>query len=233
MSKGWPIVGDGNRPPLYQTSEAPRQGLAGLASLPCATSTSNAALSFSNLLCRARSSPQARQTSSTPARHGPIAIIVRPIKNFSSAAKPPATPRRFPARLPPTRPVASHFGVDNRPLRSASRGVLGWHSGSRNYLFGRFLPALLRSQAGVHPHRPLCAGSSADLGNFRLQAPGIIKFSWADEALRRDTRYHTCLLGADIAAAARIPFPAPSALCRGCAHRRVAAERDNNTDLGP
>jgi hypothetical protein len=23
MSKGWPIVGDGNRPPLYQTSEAP------------------------------------------------------------------------------------------------------------------------------------------------------------------------------------------------------------------
>jgi hypothetical protein len=33
MSKGWPIVGDGNRPPLYQTSEAPRQGLAGLASL--------------------------------------------------------------------------------------------------------------------------------------------------------------------------------------------------------
>jgi len=30
MSKGWPIVGDGNPAPLYQTSEAPRQGLAGL-----------------------------------------------------------------------------------------------------------------------------------------------------------------------------------------------------------
>ena len=39
-------------------------------------------------------------------------------------------------------------------------------------------------------------------------ARGIIKFSYADEVLRRDTGYHTCPLGADIAAAARIPFPA-------------------------
>jgi hypothetical protein len=58
----------------------------------CTTSTSNVALSFSNLLCRVRSSPQAQQTSSTPARHGLPRSIVRPIKNFSSAAKPPVSP---------------------------------------------------------------------------------------------------------------------------------------------
>ena len=64
------------------------------------------------------------------------------------------------------------------------------------------------------------------------KAPGTIKFSQADEVLRRDTRYHTCPLGADIAAAARIPFPAHRHSVVA-AHGRVAAERDNNTDLGP
>jgi hypothetical protein len=54
----------------------------------------------------------------------------------------------------------------------------------------------------------------------------------ADEVLRRDTGYHTCPLGADIAAAARIPFPAHRHSVVA-AHRRVAAERDNNLDLGP
>ena len=46
--------------------------------------------------------------------------------------------------------------------------------------------------------------------------------------LRSDTWYHTCPLGADITAAARISFPAHrrSAVA---AHRRVA----NNADLGP
>jgi hypothetical protein len=43
---------------------------------------------------------------------------------------------------------------------------------------------------------------------------------------------HTCPLGADIAAAARIPFPAHRHSVVA-AHRRVAAEGDNNTDLGP
>jgi hypothetical protein len=37
------------------------------------------------------------------------------------------------------------------------------------------------------------------------KAPGIIKLSQANEVLRRDTGYHTCPLGADVAAAARIP----------------------------
>jgi len=64
------------------------------------------------------------------------------------------------------------------------------------------------------------------------KAPGIIKFSQADKVLRRDTGYHTCPLGADIAAAARIPFPAHRHFVVA-AHGRVAAERDNNTDLGP
>src|SRR5712691_2777540 len=45
------------------------------------------ALSFL-ICCEARSSPQAQQTSSTPTRHGLSRSIVRPIKNFSSAAKP-------------------------------------------------------------------------------------------------------------------------------------------------
>src|SRR5213595_1485772 len=47
-----------------------------------------------------------------------------------------------------------------------------------------------------------------------------------------DTGYPTCALGVDIAAGARIPFPGPSAPCCGCAHRRVAAERDNQKRLG-
>ena len=52
------------------------------------------------------------------------------------------------------------------------------------------------------------------------------------QVLRKDTGYHTCPLGADIASAARISFPAHwySVVA---AHRRGAAERDNNTDLGP
>jgi hypothetical protein len=45
-----------------------------------------------------------------------------------------------------------------------------------------------------------------------------LSFFKANEVLRRETGYYTCPLGADVAAAARIPpFPAPSALCRGCA----------------
>jgi hypothetical protein len=52
---------------------------------------SNAALSFSNLLCRARSSPQAQQTSSTPAHHG-LSRSYGQSKNLSSAAKPPVLP---------------------------------------------------------------------------------------------------------------------------------------------
>ena len=58
------------------------------------------------------------------------------------------------------------------------------------------------------------------------KAPGIIKFSQADEVLRRVAEYHTCPLGADIAAAARIPFPA---------HRYsvVAAHRPLRKDFGP
>ena len=73
------------RPPLYQRPRLPRQGLAGLAS-------SNAALSCSNLLCRARSSPQAQQTFSTPARRGRLRSNRTASQEFSSAAKSPVLP---------------------------------------------------------------------------------------------------------------------------------------------
>ena len=64
------------------------------------------------------------------------------------------------------------------------------------------------------------------------QAPGNIKFSWADEVLSTDTGDHICSLGANVAAAARIPFPAHRHFVVA-AHRRVAAERENNSDLAP
>jgi hypothetical protein len=68
---------------------------------------------------------------------------------------------------------------------------------------------------------------------FRPNGAGNHYFSQADEVLRRDTGYHACPLGADIiAAAARIPFLAHRHSVVA-AHGRVAAERDNNTDLGP
>jgi hypothetical protein len=81
------------------------------------------------------------------------------------------------------------------------------------------------------------------------KAPGIIKFSQADEGLRRqpriiklffqanevlrrDTGYHTCPLGADVAAAARIPFPAHRHSVVA-AHGPVVAEWDNKKDFEP
>jgi hypothetical protein len=82
----------------------------------------------------------------------------------------------------------------------------------------------------------LCLLKTSSIGGIVVisdpKAPGIIKFSQADEVLRRDTEYHTCPLGADVAAAARISFPAhPHSVV--AAHWPIAAERDNNTDLGP
>ena len=67
---------------------------------------------------------------------------------------------------------------------------------------------------------------------FRPNGAGIHYFSQADEVLRRDTGYHTCPLGADIAAAARIPFLSPSALCHGCARAGRGGE-GQHTELGP
>ena len=71
-----------------------------------------------------------------------------------------------------------------------------------------------------------------NLGDFDPKAPAIIEFSRADEVLRRDTGYHTCPLGADVAAAARISFPAHRHSVVA-AHWPVAAERDNKKDFGP
>ena len=63
------------------------------------------------------------------------------------------------------------------------------------------------------------------------KALGIIKFSYLDEVLRTDIGYHTCPLGADIAAAARIPFPAHRHSV--VAAQEVGAQSNNNTELGP
>ena len=64
------------------------------------------------------------------------------------------------------------------------------------------------------------------------KAPGIIKFSQANEVLRRETGYCTCPLGADVAAAARIPPPRPRHSVVA-AHGLVVAERDNKKDFEP
>ena len=64
------------------------------------------------------------------------------------------------------------------------------------------------------------------------KASGIIQFSYVDEVLRTDIGYHTCPLGADIAAAARILFPTHRHSVV-TAHQRVAAERHDDMDLGP
>jgi len=72
-----------------------------------------------------------------------------------------------------------------------------------------------------------------NLGDFRPKGAGNRqKFSQANEVLRRETGYHTRPLGADVAAAARIPFPAHRHSVVA-AHWPVAAERDNEKHLGP
>ena len=69
-----------------------------------------------------------------------------------------------------------------------------------------------RRLAAAFRRLSLCLLKTSSIGGIVVisdpKAPGIIKFSQADEVLRRDTEYHTCPLGADVAAAARIPFPA-------------------------
>jgi hypothetical protein len=48
------------------------------------------------------------------------------------------------------------------------------------------------------------------------KAPGIIKFSQANEALRRETGYHTCPLGADVVQRPVDPSRPIGTLCHGC-----------------
>src|SRR5262249_4491903 len=64
------------------------------------------------------------------------------------------------------------------------------------------------------------------------KAPGIIKFFQANEVLRRETGYHTCPLGADVAAAARFLLPGHRHSVVA-AHGLVVAERDNKKDFEP
>ena len=64
------------------------------------------------------------------------------------------------------------------------------------------------------------------------KAPGIIKLSQANEALRRETGYHYLPFGRGCRAAARSPFPAHRHSVMA-AHVPVAAERDNKKDFEP
>jgi len=80
------------------------------------------------------------------------------------------------------------------------------------------------------PEPPLiCAArnlKNSDDGQRRVFCRGCRGQSFEQaQVLRSDTGYHTCPLGADIAAAARIPFPAHRHAAVA-AHRRVAAERE-------
>ncbi len=67
---------------------------------------------------------------------------------------------------------------------------------------------------------------------IRTPLARIIKFSQANEVLRRGIGYHTCPLGADVAAAVRIPFPAHRHSVVD-AHGLVVAERDNKKEFEP
>ena len=68
---------------------------------------------------------------------------------------------------------------------------------------------------------------------YRPKGSGIIKFFQANEVLRRETGYHTCPLGADVAAAARIPSCRAHRHSVVAAHGLVVAERDNKKDFEP
>ena len=88
------------------------------------------------------------------------------------------------------------------------------------------------SRSGTYPRRrSLCAQQPAipeeSLVLSDPMAPGIIKSGG-----RTDIGYHTCPLGADIAAAARILFSAHRHSVVA-AHQRGAAERHDNMDSGP
>src|SRR5262245_27554706 len=85
----------------------------------------------------------------------------------------------------------------------------------------------LLTACGIHT-TPLAVRAAASdsrgiFGDFRPKG---------GRGLRTDIGYYTCPLGADIAAAVRILFPAHRHSVVA-AHQRVAAERHDNMDLGP
>jgi site-specific DNA recombinase len=92
----------------------------------------------------------------------------------------------------------------------------------------------IRSKRRIRPDGAEYGGQKLSRGALYLMLQNRIYRGeiTPDEVLRRDTGYHTCPLGAAIAAAARISFAAHRHSVVA-AHRRVAAEGDNNTDLGP
>jgi len=65
------------------------------------------------------------------------------------------------------------------------------------------------------------------------KAPGIIKFSQANEVLRRETEYHTCPLGAVSVRRPVLPLAGPIGILSWLRTGLVVAERDNKKDFEP
>ena len=138
-------------------------------------------------------------------------------------------------------------GVHRAPRRSATAiskgktipGSLSWlHSPISAAEEDDRAPAAARqfgaftSRSGTYPRRRSPCAQQPAIPEESLvlsdpMAPGIIKSGG-----RTDIGYHTCPLGADIAAAARSLFPAHRHSVVA-AHQRGAAERHDNMDLGP
>ena len=123
-------------------------------------------------------------------------------------------PRRFATAISKGKTTPGSPEEDDRALAAARQ-------------FGAFT-----SRSGTYPRRrSLCAQQPAipeeSLVLSDPMAPGIIKSGG-----RTDIGYHTCPLGADIAAAARSLFPAHRHSVVA-AHQRGAAERHDNMDSGP
>src|SRR5262249_4990083 len=113
-----------------------------------------------------------------------------------------------------------------KPSRTPFRRPIPFQSSSRRRAGAPVVPDLktwkmpVPSQNFIHVRKLVISDPTA---------PEIIKFSQANEVLRRETGYHTCPLGAAVAAA-HSPFPARHSVV-AARRRRVAAERDNKRTL--
>jgi hypothetical protein len=97
-------------------------------------------------------------------------------------------------------------GIARLSRRTMSDGSLSsMHSPTDETVINLAERLTVRGRRAAEARFSLCLGrcsvSVRNLSDFRPKGA-------TDEVLRRDTGYHTCPLGADIAAAARIPFTA-------------------------
>src|SRR5215470_2402614 len=121
------------------------------------------------------------------------------------------------------RSVGARNRGSTKPSRTPFRRPIPFQSSSRRRAGAPVVPDLM----------PVPSQNFMDLrscGDFRPKGDReSFKFSQANEVLRRETGYHTCPLGAAVAAA-HSPFPARHSVV-AARRRRVAAERDNKRTL--